>query len=94
MAARRGVRRAVVGVSGGFFWGFVAAALIMGRAMERGAAVAGAVGAAIVAGLCLFNAVRVVGLASATQRAGGAGVSSSNGLCADEAAGQPGAAHA
>ena len=27
----------VVGVSGGFFWGFIAAALIMGRAMERGA---------------------------------------------------------
>lgn len=28
---------AIVGVSGGFFWGFIAAALIMGRAMERGA---------------------------------------------------------
>jgi biotin transporter BioY len=27
----------VVGVSGGFFWGFIAAAVIMGRAMERGA---------------------------------------------------------
>ena len=27
----------VVGVSGGFFWGFIAAALVMGRAMERGA---------------------------------------------------------
>jgi biotin transporter BioY len=27
----------VVSVSGGFFWGFIAAAVIMGRAMERGA---------------------------------------------------------
>jgi len=27
----------VLGASGGFFWGFIAAALVMGRAMERGA---------------------------------------------------------